>query len=129
MDAKGVTQEQAKQLIGCVKRVTEAENKIGDANATLLTELEQRIAKSASDFAQQLQGGLAEQGRQYNILEQMMVDNHAVQQSCVEAMQQSLSQEQQQLFAELSETVWLCLIRYNLPQTSVMHSSKSYPLS
>ncbi|GKW01434.1 hypothetical protein PEC301877_02490 [Pectobacterium carotovorum subsp. carotovorum] len=101
MEAKGLTQEQAKQLIGCVKRVTEAENKIGEANATLLTELEQRIAKSASDFAQQLQGDLAEQERRYNILEQMMADNHAIQQSCVEAMQQSLSQEQQQLFAEL----------------------------
>lgn len=105
MDAKGVTQDQAKQLVGCVKRVTEAENKIGEANATLLAKLEQRVAKFSSDFAQQLQSGLEEQGRRHNILEQAMEDNHAVQQGCVETMQQSLSQEQQlshqQLLAEL----------------------------
>ncbi|GKV76952.1 hypothetical protein PEC106568_21260 [Pectobacterium carotovorum subsp. carotovorum] len=105
MDAKGLTQEQAKQLVGCVKRVTEAENKIGEANAMLLAELEQRVVKSASDFAQQLQSGLAEQRRRHNILEQAMADNHAVQQGCVEAMQKSLSQKQQlshqQLLAEL----------------------------
>lgn len=105
MDAKGVTQEQAKQLVGCVKRVTEAENKIGAANATFLAELEQRIAKSASDFEQQLQSSLAELGRRHNILEEAIADNQADQQACVERMQQTLSEEQQsshqQLLAEL----------------------------
>ncbi|MDA8480858.1 hypothetical protein NNO04_19415 [Citrobacter sp. Awk 4] len=105
MDAKGVTQDQAKQLVGCVKRVTEAENKIGEANATLLAELEQRVAKFSSDLALQLQSGLEEQVRRHNILEQIMEDNHAVQQGRVETLQQSLSQEQQlsykQLLAEL----------------------------
>lgn len=105
MDAKGVTQDQAKQLVGCVKRVTEAENKIGQANATLLAELEQRVVHSASVFAQQLQSGLAEQGRRHQILEQSIAENHAAQQRHVEAIQQSLAQEQQlthqKLLAEL----------------------------
>lgn len=107
MDAKGVTQEQAQQLVGCVKRVTEAENKIGEANATLLAEIEQRVAQSASDFAQQLQSGLVEQGRQHEILEQVMAANHAAEQRRVEAIQQSLAQEQQlshqQLLAEIEQ--------------------------
>ncbi|RHX71560.1 hypothetical protein D2U09_16145, partial [Lactiplantibacillus plantarum] len=95
MDAKGVTQDQAKQLIGCVKRVTEAENKIGEANATLLAELEQRIANFSSDLAQKLQSGLDDQVGRHSMLEQTMVDNQAVQKSFVEKMQQSLLQEQQ----------------------------------
>ncbi|TCC03439.1 hypothetical protein E0L21_15705 [Kosakonia quasisacchari] len=107
MDAKGVTQDQAQQLVGCVIRVTEAENKIGEANATLLAELEQRVARSESDFAQQLQSSLAEQGRRHKILEQAMAENDAVQQQYVESIQQSLAQEQQlshqQLLAELEQ--------------------------
>ncbi|WP_205951881.1 hypothetical protein [Pantoea stewartii] len=95
MDAKGVTQDQAKQLIGCVKRVTEAENKIGEANATLLAELEQHITNFSSDLAQKLQSGLDQQVKRHSILEQTMVDNQAVQKGFVEKMQQSLLQEQQ----------------------------------
>lgn len=101
MDAKGITQEQAKQLVGCVKRVEEAENKIGAANATLLAELEQRVALSAADFAQQLQNGLAEQGRLYTVMEQTMTHNQAVQQASTEAMQQSLTKTQQQFHQQL----------------------------
>lgn len=101
---KRVTQDQAKQLIGCVKRVTEAENKIGEANATLLAELEQRIANFSSDLAQNCKVALMTVGR-HSMLEQTMVDNQAVQKSFVEKMQQSLLQEQQlshqQLLGEL----------------------------
>lgn len=43
MEAKGVTQEQAQQLIGCVVRVTEAEKKVEASNRELRAATEKRL--------------------------------------------------------------------------------------
>jgi len=107
LEAKGVTQEQAIQLVGCVKRVIEAENKISEANTVLLAEIEQRVVKYSADLFQPLQSDLDVQVRRHSILEQKMEETVAVQQGRVETIQQSLSQAQQlshkHLLAEIEQ--------------------------
>lgn len=51
LTAKGVTQEQAQKLVGCVVRVTEAEQKIDVANAEVLAAVEQRLTTAWTHYA------------------------------------------------------------------------------
>lgn len=54
LEAKGLTQEQAQQLVGCVVRVTDAEMRIDLANQELLNTVEQRYANLEHSLTDQL---------------------------------------------------------------------------
>ncbi len=52
LEAKGLTQAQAQQLVGCVQRVKEAEGNILEAHGRLIEEVHGLIEKSAADCAE-----------------------------------------------------------------------------
>jgi hypothetical protein len=60
MEAKGVTQEQAEKLVGCVVRVTEAERKIDLANDLLRTTMHKEMQESLAQCVARVDAGFAE---------------------------------------------------------------------
>lgn len=72
MEAKGITQEQAHKLVGCVVRVTEAEKKIDVANQELRSALEQHLHDSIAQCIGRLNAGFAEQDQRHGAFEQQL---------------------------------------------------------
>lgn len=60
MEAQGITQEQAQQLVGCVRQVTQAEQKLAAANLLLRAELEHNVREAVQQCLDQLTSGFAE---------------------------------------------------------------------
>lgn len=50
MDAKGVTADQARKLVGCVQRVEATEERISEINRQLVTEIELRLSRVREEF-------------------------------------------------------------------------------
>jgi len=63
MEAKGVTQEQAEKLVGCVVRVTEAERKIDLANDLLRSSMQAEMREFLAQCTARVDAGFAEIGR------------------------------------------------------------------
>ncbi len=59
LEAKGLTQEQAQQLVGCVKQVREAEQRIGAANRALRDEVTRDLGVASAQCVSQLGVGFA----------------------------------------------------------------------
>ncbi|WP_349606902.1 hypothetical protein [Cupriavidus sp. DF5525] len=74
MEAKGITQEHAQKLVGCVVRVTEAEKKIDSANAALRAAVEQRVGESISQCIAQVDGSVAELHRTHDAFGKQIAD-------------------------------------------------------
>lgn len=72
MEAKGITQEQAHKLVGCVVRVTEAEKKIDVANEVLRVALEQHMHDSVAQCIASLNSGFAEQAQRHDAFEHQL---------------------------------------------------------
>lgn len=79
MEAKGVTQEQAQKLVGCVVRVTEAEQKIDDANRALRAEVDRRLSDGLAQNLERLDVGLAAADRRQAESEQRLAEAFALQ--------------------------------------------------
>lgn len=60
LEAKGVTQEQAVKLVGCVTRVTEAESKIETANEALRSALKKEMQAVVAQCDERIAGALVE---------------------------------------------------------------------
>lgn len=60
MEAKGVTQEQAEKLVGCVVRVSEAERKIDLANELLRTTMQAELREALAQCAARVDDGFAQ---------------------------------------------------------------------
>lgn len=75
MEAKGITQEQAQKLVGCVNRVTESEDKIAAANRALREEIEQRLVVGVEDCVTHLNKSLDAYGQQLSTFKQVMSEN------------------------------------------------------
>jgi hypothetical protein len=60
LEAKGLTQAQAQQLVGCVQRVESSEGKIVEAHGRLLDAVHEQVNKSASECAGMVQTSLAQ---------------------------------------------------------------------
>ncbi len=70
MEAKGITQEQAQKLVGCVVRVTEAEKKIDFANKALYAALKQYIDESTARCISQFNTYFTEHDQHHDEFEQ-----------------------------------------------------------
>ena len=57
LEAKGISQQQAQALVGCVKRVVEAESRIEAAGDALQAAVEARLEEAAVDWADRLKEG------------------------------------------------------------------------
>lgn len=79
MEAKGITQEQAHKLVGCVVRVTEAEKKIDVANEALRVALERHMHESVAQCIASLNRGFAEQSQRYSDHEQQLISAFSAQ--------------------------------------------------
>lgn len=75
MEAKGLTQEQARKLVGCVVQVTQAEQKIETANEALRTLLNQQLQASVAQCTGTLKQGFAEQTERHSALEKQLSDS------------------------------------------------------
>lgn len=60
LEAKGLTAEQAQKLVGCVKMVTAAEQKMAAENLEFRNAVEQRLQENARTYLNKLDKGLAE---------------------------------------------------------------------
>lgn len=72
MEAKGLTQEQAQQLVGCVKLVKEAESRIDTTNQALKSSVEKSLHDSIEKFLKRLNIGFAEQEQRHANFEQQV---------------------------------------------------------
>ncbi|WP_148485257.1 coiled-coil domain-containing protein [Pseudomonas massiliensis] len=70
LQAKGISQEQAQKLVGCVVRVTEAEKSIQQANQRLSDSVDHRLQVSSEDCLAQLSEGLAARDQYWQATEQ-----------------------------------------------------------
>ena len=76
MQAKGITQEQAKKLVGCVVRVSDAEKAIHQANQDLSQSVDLRLRESAQDYLVCLRQGLEERDERWSTAERQV--HHAL---------------------------------------------------
>lgn len=79
MEAKGVTQEQARELVGCVVRVTEAEKRIDVSGETLRAALEQQMNASVAECIAGLNEGFTQQELRHHALERQFDSAFALQ--------------------------------------------------
>lgn len=76
MQAKGITQEQAKKLVGCVVRVTDAERAIQQANQDLNQSVDLRLKESTQNYLACLRQSLQEQDQRWSTAERQV--HHAL---------------------------------------------------
>lgn len=79
MEAKGITQEQAQQLVGCVKLVKEAESRIDAANNALRSNVRQDLRDSIEQCVERLDNGFVEQTKRHAIFEQKFTNDFLAQ--------------------------------------------------
>lgn len=79
MEAKGITQEQAQQLVGCVKLVKEAESRIDAANNALRSNVRQDLRDSIEQCVERLDNGFVEQTKRRAIFEQKFTNDFLAQ--------------------------------------------------
>ena len=103
MEAKGITQEQAQQLVGCVKLVKEAESRISEANQTLRSGIEQNLHDSVERYLGRLNSGFAEQEQRYDAFEQQVIGGFSTQSQQAQEALERIAADSAQLNANLQE--------------------------
>lgn len=79
MEAKGLTQQQAQKLIGCVERVTEAEERMDAANQALRNDVEQDLAEFSRQYQEGLSSGFDELHQRQSKNEKILTDAFSTQ--------------------------------------------------
>lgn len=97
MEAKGLTQEQAQQLVGCVKLVREAESRISMANQALKSDVEQHLNESVAQCLGRLDTGFADQQQLHDAFKQQITNAFSVQSQQARAELDHISLESAQL--------------------------------
>ncbi len=103
MEARGVTQEQAIQLVGCVERVSEAEAKIGEANQRLRELIEKRFSQNMAQCTDQIHIGLKSQEQRNTSFQQRLANALAQQNKQTQGELERLAQANTELQSEISE--------------------------
>lgn len=79
LQAKGLTQEQAQKLVGCVRRVTEAERDIEQANQLLSDSVDHRLQVSSEDCLAQMSQSLEARDQHWQAAERRVQEAFVVQ--------------------------------------------------
>ncbi|MDC7698314.1 hypothetical protein [Vogesella indigofera] len=103
MEAKGITQEQAHKLVGCVVRVTEAEKKIDVANEALRIALEQYMHDSVAQCISSMSNGFAEQEQRHDDFAKRLNSAFSEQSRHTQAELERFTAESTQLKAALEQ--------------------------
>lgn len=85
LEAKGISQEQARKLVGCVQKITEAEKNNQAANQELRVALEQHVNDSVAQCIASLNSGFAEQTERHTELEQQLTHAFSAQSQHIQA--------------------------------------------
>lgn len=101
MEAKGLTQEQAQQLVGCVKLVREAESRISVANQALKSGVEQYLNDSVAQCQGHLDAGFAEQEQRHDAFKQQVTRAFSAQSQRAEAELERIAAESAELRSAL----------------------------
>ena len=101
METRGLTQEQAQQLVGCVKLVKEAESRIGAANQVLRSDVEQYLNDSVEQCLGRLNSGLAEQEQRHDSFERQIMSEFSAQSQQAQAELKQIATESAQLKSAL----------------------------
>lgn len=101
MEAKGLTQEQAQQLVGCVKRVTEAESRISAANQALRSSVEHYLNESVAQCLGRVKTSFAEQEQRHADFEQQIISAFSAQSQQAQAELEHIAVESAQLKSTL----------------------------
>ena len=103
MEAKGVTQQQAIQLVGCVERVSKAEAKIGEANQRLRELIEKRFSQNIAQCTDQINIGFKSQEQRNISFQQRLANALAQQNKQTQGELERLAQANTKLESEISE--------------------------
>lgn len=103
LEATGLTREQAKNLMGCVNRVIEAENKIDFSNQALHSGLTQYIDESNTRCIDRINTGFSEKEQYYKIFEQSFSNELSAQSQYVKNEVERLSAEASQSKLDLEQ--------------------------
>ena len=103
MEAKGVTQQQAIQLVGCVERVSKAEAKIGEANQRLRELIEKRFSQNIAQCTDQINIGFKSQEQRNTSFQQRLANALAQQNKQTQGELERLAQANTKLESEISE--------------------------
>ena len=103
MEAKGVTQQQAIQLVGCVERVSKAEEKIGEANQRLRELIEKRFSQNIAQCTDQINIGFKSQEQRNTSFQQRLANALAQQNKQTQGELERLAQANTKLESEMSE--------------------------
>ena len=103
MEAKGVTQQQAIQLVGCVERVSKAEAKIGEANQRLRELIEKRFSQNIAQCTDQINIGFKSQEQRNTSFQQRLANALAQQNKQAQGELERLAQANTKLESEISE--------------------------
>jgi hypothetical protein len=101
MEAKGLTQEQAQQLVGCVKRVTEAESRISAANQALKSGVEHYLNESVAQCLGRVKASFAEQEQRHADFEQQITSAFSAQSQQAQSELEHIGVESAQLKSAL----------------------------
>lgn len=101
MEAKGLTQEQAQQLVGCVTRVTEAESRISAANQALRSGVEHYLNESVAQCLGRVGTSFAEQEQRHADFEQQIISALSAQSQQAQAELEHIAVESAQLKSAL----------------------------
>lgn len=93
LQAKGISQEQAQKLVGCVGRVTEAEKSIQQANQRLIDSVDYRLQVSSEDCLAQLSEGLAARDQHWQATEQRLQEAFVAQDAQLQHEQAALREQ------------------------------------
>lgn len=104
MEAKGLTQEQAKKLVGCVSRVTEAEDRIDAANHALRADVKQNLQDSVEQYIERLDNSFTEQAKLVQEAENRIdIANHALRADVKKDLHNSIEQYVERLENNFAE--------------------------
>ncbi len=79
MEAKGLTQQQAQKLIGCVERVTEAEERMDAANQALRSDVEHDLSEFSRQYQESLSSGFDKLHQRQSKNEKILIDAFSTQ--------------------------------------------------
>lgn len=91
MEAKGVTLEQAKKLVGCVDRVEHVEQRVESAGKALRDDIQRQLLSSSEQVSRQVSTALAAQAQALHTSEQKTADANNVLRDSVQQQLQALS--------------------------------------
>lgn len=103
MEARGVTQEQAHKLVGCVKRVEEAENKIDAAHEVFRLDIDRKVQDAVTRCNDRVDAGFSVYTKRHDAFESKLTDKFSLQAEKSQKVLDQITAENSQLKSDIQE--------------------------